>query len=490
MKRAFQFLCVSFLVLIGVLLVRAWPSGAKVGQETRLVGDPDRTGAAQRLAAAVTYPTVSRAVGDLDTAALEGLHTFLIDSFPNAHAQLEREVVGGWSLLYRWPGRDREAPPLLLLGHLDVVPVPAETAEAWSQPPFGGVIADGYVWGRGTLDDKVNVLGALEAVELLLAEGFTPDRTILFAFGHDEEVGGADGAARIAALLEQRRIEPWFVLDEGLAIVEGVIAGLDGPAALLGIAEKGYVSLELVAHASAGHSSMPPKNTAIGRLARALQRLEAQPMPAGLDGPTGALFDALAPAMPFTQRLALRNRWLFAPLIIRQLAAQPGTAASLRTTTAPTMLNAGVKDNVLPSEARAVVNFRIHPRDSVAAVEAHVRAVIDDESITVAQVGFSASEPSAVSPVQGGPWDVLSATLRAVAPEAVIGPSLVLGATDARHYERLSEHVYRFSPVRFGPEDLARVHGVDERIGVDDYARAIAFYAELMRRAAGEGATP
>lgn len=452
----------------------------------------DAVGAAQRLAVAVTYPTVSRAPGDgsgdgsgVDAAALRGLHDFLADAFPRVHTALRRETVGDLSLLYTWPGRDPALAPALLLGHLDVVPVPPETEAEWSQPPFAGVIdGDGYIWGRGTIDDKVNVLGLLEAVEALLARGFAPARTVMLAFGHDEEIGGRDGAMAIAAALEARGVAPWLVLDEGAMIFAGAIPGIAAPVALIGVAEKGYVSLELTARAAGGHSSMPPKDNAIGTLASALTRLAARPMPARISGPTAAFYDHLAPEMSFGHRLLLVNRWLFAPLLVRVLSADPGIEAGMRTTTAPTLLAAGVKDNVLPTEARAVINFRIHPDDSVDAVEGHVRRAIDDPAIEVARVAGHAVEPSPVSPIDGAPYDTLTDTVREVFPGVLVTPFLVIGGTDARHYTGLTDAVYRFTPIVLGADDLARVHGIDERLGVDTYARAIAFYRRLIERVA------
>jgi carboxypeptidase PM20D1 len=274
-----------------------------------------------------------------------------------------------------------------------------------------------------------------------------------------------------------------MVLDEGLAVVEGVMPGIERPIALLGVAEKGYLSLELRATAEGGHSSAPPRQTAIDLLVRALGRLRARPLPAGIDGPVAELFTTLAAEMSFDRRLVLANLWLFEPLVVRELAARPSTDALLRTTTAPTMLSGSPKDNVLPTEARAVVNFRLHPRDSVEAVVAHVRRAVADPRIEVEVYGDFASAASPAAPTRGPAYELLAGTVARVFPEAVVAPSLVLGGTDARHFTGLTPNVYRFAPLRIGPGDLERVHGTDERLALEDYGRMIRFYRELIESA-------
>jgi acetylornithine deacetylase/succinyl-diaminopimelate desuccinylase-like protein len=307
-----------------------------------------------------------------------------------------RETVGGYSLLYTWPGTDAGAKPILLMAHQDVVPIAPGTEASWHADPFGGEIRDGFVWGRGSWDDKGNLLAMLEAVDRLVASGFKPRRTIYLAFGHDEENGGADGAAQIAALLAKRGVHCEFALDEGLLTTIGIMPGLSGPLALIGVAEKGSVTLRLTASATPGHSSMPPKTSAIGELARALERLEAAPMPAKIGTVAGELLDTVAPEMHGLQRVALSNRWLFGPFVRAQLEQAPSTNALLRTTTAITVIKGGNKENVLPGVAEALVNFRILPGDRIATVVEHVRRTIDDAHIRI-DIASEPDEASAVS---------------------------------------------------------------------------------------------
>lgn len=285
----------------------------------------DTTAAAERLAGAVKFPTVSlRSGGPIDTAAFRGLHQYLVASFPLAHAALAREVVAGLSLLYTWSGTDTTLPPLVLMGHLDVVPVPEPNLPSWTHSPFSGDIADGFVWGRGTLDDKTTVLSILEAVETLFKDGFRPSRTIYLAFGHDEEVGGRYGARAIVARLVAHGVQPALVLDEGGFMAAGLMPGMNERAAMVGIAEKGYLSLRITAKAEGGHSSMPTGRTAVGALSRAIATLEANPFPSRVDGPTRGMIEAMAPYLSFGRRLLIANLWLAAPVVSRQLAGNPG----------------------------------------------------------------------------------------------------------------------------------------------------------------------
>jgi len=439
-------------------------------------------GAVERLAGAVRFPTVSHADrARIDRATFLAFHRYLADAFPRVHATLARETVNELSLLYTWPGTDPAAPPVLLLAHLDVVPVEPGTETRWSRPPFAGAVADGFVWGRGTIDDKGSVTAILEAAEALLAAGERPPRTVLLAFGHDEEVGGADGAVAIAALLRARGVTPALVLDEGMAVVSGGIRGVAAPVALVGIAEKGNVSVELAVRSPGGHSSMPPGETGVGILARALVRLEEHPFPARLDGAARRLLEAVGPAMALPLRVALANLWLTRPVVERLLLREPGTAALVRTTIAPTMLAASPKENVLPIRPRAVVNFRIRPGETIAGVVEHVRRAVDDPRVELTVRGEAPGEPTAESPVDAPPFAALARAIGRVFPDAIVAPSLTIGMTDSRHYAPLTPHVFRFLPWRLAVEDARRMHGVDERLAVDGYEAGVRFYAEVMR---------
>jgi carboxypeptidase PM20D1 len=490
LRRALSILAAVLAVVVAVLAVNTFADRSRqiTTPAARLV-PIDAQVAAERLAGAVRLRTISREnarenSSDESHGEFLKLHAYLAQVFPNAHRTLTRELIGDYSLLYTWVGEDTQAKPILLMAHQDVVPIAPGTESDWHADPFGGQIRDGYVWGRGSWDDKGNLMAILEAVDALAAAGFKPRRTIYLAFGHDEENGGENGAVKIAALLAQRGVHCEFALDEGLLITEGIMPGLAAPLALIGVAEKGSVTLRLTATATPGHSSMPPRVSAIGALAKALERLEASPMPAVIGGVADEMLDTVAPEMTGMQRVALSNRWLFGPLIRAQLQKAPSTDALLRTTTAITVVSGGDKANVLPGRAEALVNFRILPGDTVAAVLDHVRRTVGEQDIRV-EIAAPPDEPSPVASRDSGAYRMLERTVRELFPGVLVAPGLMLGATDSRHMSAVADNIYRFSPVRARSSDLARFHGTDERMAMANYVELIRFYDALIRHAAG-----
>ncbi|MCI0411931.1 M20 family peptidase [bacterium] len=423
----------------------------------------------------ISYDEPSR----LNHAEFKRFHDYLREIFPLAHSQLSVESVSQYSLLFRWEGADASLAPVVVMAHFDVVPV---EDTPWKHPPFGGQIAGGYIWGRGTLDDKSNVLSQLEAVEHSLQNGFKPKRTIYFAFGHDEEAGGR-GAAAIVQVLEARGIKPDMVLDEGSAILEEMIPGVLSPAAMIGTSEKGYVTVQLSMKGTGGHSSAPPPHTIIGELSRAVERLEENPMPGRLEGSAAQMLDYLGPELPFVSRFFVVNRWLFNPLLVFGFSKLRAGNAMVRTTTAVTMFNGGVKENVLPSHATATVNFRIRPGETVKDVTNHIRKTIANEKIKISERP-NAMNPSPVSSLEAQQFEMLHRTIKQLYPSVIVVPGVVIGATDARHYTRICNNVYRFSPYRVTMEDFRGVHGTDERIQVQNYLDMIRFYVQFLHNAA------
>ncbi len=486
MKRLILVLLGALLVIATVMVVRtlAVPAPAAATSTKAPAVAVDSSLAAQRLSGAVRFATVSMASGaPIDTAAFLGFHDFLQQSFPLVHRTLRREKIAGLSLVYTWLGVDTTAAPLVIMGHMDVVPVPEANRQEWTHDPFSGDVAEGYVWGRGTLDDKTTVLASLEAIEGLLAQGYRPSRSVFLTFGHDEEVGGRYGARVIVDSLVARGVKPAMVIDEGGFMASGVIPGVKGRAAIVGIAEKGYLSLRLTAKAQGGHSSMPTGRTAVGALSRAIAALESRPFPSSIDGPTLGMLEAMAPYTPFGQRLALANLWITGPLVRKTLRASPLGAALMHTTTSPTMLSAGIKDNVLPPEATAVVNFRIRPGETMETVTATVRDIINDTLIAVVPTDSARTDPSPVSDVDSPAYRLIESTIRAMAPgEAMpVLPYLVMGGTDAKYWGPHSSNVFRFLAIPLGDTDVARIHGVNERVAVADYASAVGFFSGLLR---------
>ena len=489
MMKTLKRLIIGLLILIVALVVALVVNTARQGSRQVTV-EPlpklavDEAGVAARLSAAVRHITVSLdGQPQANAPAIEAFQAQLRQDYPKLHAALKLERIGT-SLLYTWAGSDAKAEPILLMAHQDVVPIAPGTEKDWTEPPFSGVIKGGYVWGRGSWDDKGNLISQMEAIEMLVASGYQPRRTVYLAYGDDEESGGA-GAQAIVKVLKERGVRLGFVLDEGLLITDGLVPGLKAPAALIGVAEKGYLSLRLTATATPGHSSMPPPvgQSAIALLASAVRRVDEQQMPGGLRGVAGDSFANLAPEMSGLPRLALTNLWLFGPVIERQLSAGASTNAMLRTTTAPTIFNAGNKENVLPGRAEATINFRLLPGDSVDTVVAHVRKAVADERITVTVLP-GAQEASPVSPSTAAGYLAIERSVREVFPGTLVAPGLMIGAADARFYTAVSDKVYRFSPVLAKAEDLPRFHGTNERLSTANLADMVRFYHRLVSQAA------
>ncbi len=488
MRRVLGILALILVALAAVVAVRTARYRLEPVRVVPVEPIPvNATEVADRLARAIQFPTISHE----DPSATEweifdDFGGFLAETYPELHRALDLERVGRAGLLYSWQGRERALAPLVLMAHFDVVPVQPGTEVGWTHPPFAGVVADGFVWGRGTLDDKGSLIALCEAVEGLVRAGWTPRRTLLLAFGHDEEVGGGDGAARVARLLAGRELAPEFVVDEGGGIaMPGVVAGVDRQVALIGIAEKGYLTLELTVAGGGGHSSQPPPQTSVGILAAAVAALERHQMPLALRGAAREMMLAVGPVQPLLMRAALANLWLTEPFFVRGIAGSPQINALLRTTTAATMFEGSPKENVLAGRARAVVNFRLLPGDTVQEVVEHARRAIDDERVTVEPLGGFASEPSPVADTSSWGFRELRRTVLEIFPDALPAPNLVVGGTDSRYFGELTRNVYRFAPFPVSVDDFTRFHGTDERVGVADLGRAVGFYDRLIRTAAG-----
>ena len=486
-RRTLQVVALALVIIAAIVLFNTVRSGSRQLDVARNDEPaPDAVATVQRLSRAIRFQTVSNQdAAKFPAAEFDAFHAFLAQSFPRMRSALKAERINGYSLIYEWPGADASLKPLLLMAHQDVVPVESVSAGRWQQPPFGGIVSDGFIWGRGSLDDKAALMAIHEAVETLVSRGFRPKRTVYFAFGHDEEIGGREGAAKIAQAFAARNIRFDTVLDEGQVVTQGIVPGIDRPVALIGVAEKGYLSLELVVESEGGHSSMPPAQTAVGILSAAIARLESNPFPAAISEPVRQQFAFLGPEQNWIKRAVFANLWLFTPLVEVQMDRMPSTRAMLRTTLAPTMLEGSVKENVLPMRARGVVNLRLAPGTSSDEAIRRVQAVIADARVKVVATGTSLSEPSPVSSVDGEAFVKLHRAVKATFPDAIVAPSLVLGATDTRHFIAIADNTLRFIPARMAREDLSRFHGVNERIGVDNYAEFVRFYMRYLREAAG-----
>lgn len=436
--------------------------------------------AVERFRELLRIPTVSDVdETQVDWERFEEFRAALERLYPALHQGLEREVVDGHSLLYRWPGNDPGA-PLVLMAHMDVVPV---VDAEWRHPPFAAEIvgegADAEIHARGAIDDKGSLVAILEAVEGLVAEGFAPAHDVYLAFGHNEETAGG-GAAAMAATLRERGIRPALVLDEGGAVVDGVIPGVGVPTAMVGVAERGVMTLVLTAREAGGHASTPPAFPATARLARAVDRLHRHPFPIRLSPPVRAMLATVAPHARQPLRSLFRTLGVTGRLVATVLSRLgPETNAIVRTTAVATQLSGAPGENVLATTARAAVNIRLLTGDTIAGAVKRARRVIADPSVEL-EVRH-ASEPSPVSPWRGEAWQRLAAAVASSLGRAIVTtPYLQLGASDSRWFTSVSDNVYRFTPFHLTRAERDALHAHNERIRVDVWLRGIGFYRVLI----------
>jgi carboxypeptidase PM20D1 len=441
--------------------------------------------AVNSLSEAVQVRTVSFSDRTLvDLGEFDRFHALLERLYPLTHERLHKTAIGH-SLFYLWKGSDtaqgdrgnQGKRPVALMSHMDVVPA---DEEGWEYPPFSGAVADGYVWGRGSIDMKFGLITILEAIEELLEEGFVPSRDIYMISTCDEETGGQSSICQIAERLGSEGVRFDWVLDEGGVVGEGMMSGVDKPLAAVGVAEKGYLDLELSVGMEGGHSSMPGRTTSVGLLSQAIARLAARQMPSRLVGPVREFFKQVSPHVGLGRRLVFANTSLFAPLIKRVMLGSPETAAMIRTTTAPTMISGSAKPNVLAARASAVVNFRLLPGDTVRDVVSHVTKVVGDNRVEIKVLAESPA--STVSPMDGLGFRLIEKCIGQHYPDAVVVPYLLTGSTDSKSLEPLASGVYRFTPCRLTKKDITRMHGVNERVSTENIEKAVRFFKTVITK--------
>jgi carboxypeptidase PM20D1 len=469
------------VVIVVIVVIRTLVFRSKQeGNVQRVDISLDKDALAKHLSGAIQYKTISNDdPSKIDKTQFFALHGYLEKTFPMVHKTLKREKISEMSLLYTWEGSDKELKPVIILAHQDTVPV-EEEAE-WTQPPYSGAVVDGYIWGRGTLDMKGTLIGVMEAFEYLINKGFKPKRTIYLAMGHDEEDGGMNGAFKIASLLKSRGIKFAAAIDEGAYVIEQMFPGLEKPVALIGIAEKGYLTIDLKVQGEGGHSAMPPKQTTISILAAAIHKLEQNPFPADLKGVARQTLECVGAELRFCKKVFYANIWLFKPLIKRRMAKVPSYNALLRTVFSATMIKGGIAENVLPSQASATVNFRIITGETTESVVKHVRDTINDSRVQITLREKGERNPSSVSDITDKVCLSIQNSIKEIYPDVVVAPYLVLAFTDSWHCRELSDQIYRFAPFKMAPGDSERVHGKDERVSVDNLRDGVKFYIQLIR---------
>ena len=467
------FAVLILVVLIRTLMFRPYAAPETVKDEVEV----DPSFAAENLAALIRCKTVSHRDTSLeDRSEFLRFESVLKERFPTVISNVEYENVGDRAILMHWRGKDHTS-PTVLMAHFDVVS--ADEAE-WQKPPFDGVIEDGVLWGRGTIDTKGSLNGALCAAELLLKEGFVPEHDIYFSFASDEEVNG-HGAADVVALFKERGIEPGLVLDEGGAVIDGIFPGVKLPCAVIGIAEKGMVNIEYTVSCNGGHSSAPKRHTPVGLLSRACVRVEGHPFKFRLTSPTKQMMDTLGRHSTFVYRMIFGNLWLFAPVLNLIGKKQGGQINAIaRTTVAFTKMQGSDAINVIPPHATICSNSRILPGESVEGTAERIRRTVNDENVSVRVI--NGNEPSRVSRTDVPAYAKLKSVINSTWPDAVVSPYLMIACSDARVWGEISDKVYRFSPMRLTKEENDMIHGNDERLPVSKIAEVAEFYVRLIKK--------
>ncbi len=465
---------VIFLAVIFIRALRFSPKAQPELYEGEERFDGER--AIDNLAKLVRFKTVSYRDHSLeDDAEFEKLIESLPSLYPNVAKVCELERLPDRALLFRWHGKS-EGKPAVMMAHYDVVPA---NEDAWDMPAFEGIIKDGCIWGRGTLDTKVTFNGVLFAADHLIAEGFTPERDIYFAFSGGEEVNG-EGAVRIVDYFEANEIEPEFVIDEGGAVVENVFPGVKKPCGLIGIAEKGMMDVRYTVKSGGGHASAPKPNAPIDRLCAACTKMLKNPFKARLTPPVAQMFDTLGRYSSFLYKVIFSNIKIFLPVLDLICKKSGGELnALMRTTVAFTQMQGSSASNVIPPEASLVSNIRLNPEDDMDSALEYIKATIDDEKVEVSCI--HGMNPSRISRTDCEGWEKVSRAVASTWRGCIVAPYLMVQCSDSRHYGRISDRVYRFSAMDLTSEERATIHGNNERIRIDTVKRTVEFYIRLMK---------
>ncbi len=476
-RRIFTLLLTFLLILIGILLLntfraKPWPRYSVTNTELLL---PDS--AIIHMSRAIQIPTIS--ISDtsmIDTAAYRKFASFLEQAYPLIHQKLSKTIINTFSYIYEWKGQNASFAPIVLMGHYDVVPVEQVVIGKWTVPPFSGAITDTCIWGRGAADDKSSVISILEGTEAMLRRGFVPQRTIYLCFGHDEEISGK-GADAIVRYFEQKKIRPEMVLDEGGEITIQNATEFSRPIAVIGVAEKGYASYELIVEKAGGHSSIPAKETSIDILAAALYKLRTTESAARLTPQLTEFLNRVGSSSnKFINRLAAANMWLFEGQVKKIVEKEPEGYAMTHTTIVPTIIESGIKDNVVPTRAKAIVNSRILTGETTKSVEDYIRKVISDDRVTIKLMGKMGTDPSAATSSGSPAFKRVESALSKIVPDVIPSPYQMVGATDSRFYRRISDGIVNFFPMT----DAKGYHGIDERIPILDLKRGIHFVQTII----------
>ncbi len=436
--------------------------------------------AVQHLSEAITFKTVSHQQREqIELTEFSGFTRYLEATYRTVFDRLDVERVAEHSLVMTLPGSNAALKPVLLDAHYDVVPIEPGTESEWQYPPFEGRIADGFLWGRGAIDDKATVIATLEALETLLKDGFVPERTLIFSFAHDEEIGGEEGAANIARHLAAKGIELEFMVGEGGLVVEDNPMLPGKSMAMIALAEKTYVTLTLKATGDGGHSSMPVENNSVVKLARAVTALHENPFDPELVSPMTDMLKVLGGEIGGLKGWMMQNQWLSEPLLASIMSGDPATNPQVRSTTAVTMFDAGIKENVISQKAEAKVNFRLLPGYTPEQLVIDVRDIIADDSIEIVSNAWKKSPP--VADIHGHGYGKVKSSIESVLPETITVPGMLTATTDSPHYAELAPNIYRFHPFTLSMSETKSIHGTNERISIESIHTSVKLSTSLIK---------
>lgn len=506
MKRILLIILGILIILVAILLIRTFTYPFKKNEQgsqadVKWVKD---NAAVQRLSDGIKIPTVSAGdLGNFDYAPFDQFKEYLKNSYPLIYQNTENYEINKYGLVFRLKGSNAALEPIVFLSHMDVVahgdadvknkeegifrpddkalPAVKKVAEDWDFAPFSGAVADGRIYGRGSIDMKGMLFSLMESMTNMIKSGSIPQRDIYLAFGFDEEVGGRKGAMQIAQFFKKKGLKFDAVYDEGGLILEkGSIKGIDSDVAVIGCAEKGFLSAKIKVKGLGGHSSMPPMESAIGKAAVIMQRLEDHQMKPMITPLIKDFFDNIGGTMPFANRLAISNQWLLKPVLLSQLAKNNSTNALIRTTTALTMMKGSDGTNVLSPEVEFVVNFRLLSGNSVKDVRDHIAKATKGFDVEVEEID-NTKEASAVSPTNVKAYQLIQEGIKQIHPDAIITPYLTIAATDSYKYQIVSNHIYRFMPIKINDAEKQSIHSTNEYISIENYMKMIHYFEYIMR---------
>lgn len=428
---------------------------------------------AEKLSQMVQVETIS-CRGKEEPEKFRGFHAVLRSLFPTVFATCEETEIDG-NLLLKWKGKS-EKDPILLMSHMDVV----EATGDWKNPPFSGKIEEGKVWGRGSADTKCSLMAFFQAAEEMMLEGYVPACDVYLASSCTEEIGG-NGAPKLAAWLKEHGVKLFMLCDEGGSIIQDPIGGVKGHFAAVGIFEKGYGDVKFIARSHGGHASAPGRNTPIPRLAKFIARVEKKtPFRVEFSPAVTAMFSRIAPYVKsFPLKMVMHNLWLFRPILCKVMPLISAQAAAmLQTTIAFTMQSGSQGYNVLPQEASVCANMRFIPHQGTEESLQVIRDLAKKFGLETEVIykGF----PSKALDLNGEAFAITQSTIGKIFPGVGILPYVVTGGTDARFYGEVCDNCVRFSPVNYGPEQMAGMHGLNENIECNCLPPAVDYYKTII----------